>query len=129
MREELINAFPSVAEKELSDEFIEENYGLLWIDPNLPLIKAVPLYMLWCIDHETEEGKLVFEETINALNEYSREKNQNNRSLGFKFSCNEIQQKVVVQFLQWCKSNLMLDYEPSLSRAIKNWKAFISDND
>ena len=46
----------------------------MWDVPKVPLIRAVPLYMLWCIDHPTEEGELVFENTINALNNYSRAK-------------------------------------------------------
>jgi len=126
MRKELVKAFPSIAEKELSDEYIEEYYDLMWDVPEIPLIRAVPLYMLWCVDHATEEGKLVFDNTISALNEYSREKEKGSGSQGFKFSCNEIQIKAVILFLQWCKTGLMLDYEPSLSRAIKNWQAFNS---
>jgi len=128
MQEELIKAFPSLAEKELSDEYIEEHYDLRWDIPEIPLIRAVPLYMLWCVDHEAEEDKLVFDNTISALNEYSREKENGSGSQGFKFSCNEIQIKAIILFLQWCKADLMLDYDPYLSRAIKNWQA-ISNSD
>jgi len=125
MREKLFNAFPSIAERELSDEYIKEHYDLMWDIPKIPLIRAVPLYMLWCINHATEEGELVFDNTISALNNYSREKNERE---GFKFLCNGEQIAVISEFLQWCKTNLILDYEPSLSRAIKNWKALNKSN-
>ena len=123
MREDLIRAFPSIAAKELTDEYIEGHNDLMWDIPKVPLIRAVPLYMLWCIDHATEEGELVFDYTISALNTYAREKKSVNESQGFKFSCSQIQIKVIRQFLHWCKTDLMSDYEPSLSRAIKNWQA------
>lgn len=122
MHEDLIKAFPSVAEKELSDEYIEEHYDLMWDIPEIPLIRAVPLYMLWCINHATDEGELVFDNTISALNKYGRAKESSNSSQDFKFSCNQLQVKVVRKFLKWCDTNLELDYEPSLSRAIKNWE-------
>jgi len=123
MREDLIKAFPSIVQKELSDEYIEEHYDLMWDVPDIPLIRAVPLYMLWCVDHQKDEGELVFDNTISALNNYSRAKKPSTEWQDFKFSCSQIQIEVVRTFLQWCKSDLILDYEPSLSRAIKNWQA------
>ncbi len=123
MRENLIEAFPSVTDKELTDSYIEDHNDLMWYIPDIPLIRAVPLYMLWCIDHSTEEGALVFDNTISALNKYSRSNKPSNTSQNFKFSCSKLQVQVVMQFLQWCKTSLVSDYEPTLSRAIKNWRA------
>jgi hypothetical protein len=123
MRDDLIRAFPSIIQKELSDEYIEEHYDLMWDVPDIPLIRAVPLYMLWCIEHPKDEGALVFDNTISALNNYSRTKKPSAEWQDFKFSCNQIQIEAVKQFLQWCETELILDYEPSLSRAIKNWQS------
>ena len=64
MREELVEAFPSLVEKELSDEYIKGHPDLMWSLPMIPLNRAVPSYMLWCIDHVLEEGELVFDNTI-----------------------------------------------------------------
>ncbi len=123
MREELRSAFPSIDEKALSDEYIKEHPDLMWDIPKIPLIQAVPLYMLWCVDHATEEGELVFDYTISALNKYARAKEPSIEWQDFKFVCSLNQIEVVRQFLQWCQTNLEQDYEPSLSRAIKNWQA------
>jgi len=120
MREKLIVAFPTVAEKQLSDDYIKEHPDLNWDVPNIPLVRAVPLYMLWCIDHASQEGELVFYYTISALNTYAREKYT--APEGFKFACNQLQIETVRHFLQWCTLELEQDYDPSLSRAIKNWK-------
>ena len=122
MREELRNAFPSIDEKTLSDEYIKEHPDLTWDIPDVTLIQAVPLYMLWCIENATEEGELVFDYTISALNKYARAKEPRIEWQDFKFSCNQEQIITVRQFLQWCKTELTQDYEPSLSRAIKNWQ-------
>ncbi len=122
MREELIMSFPSLAEKELSDEYILNHTDLMWDIPDIPLIKAVPLYMLWCIDNSTNEGELVFDNTIRALNNYARAKDPENETINFRHSLTSEQVKTVINFLFWCDKNLMLDYEPTLSRAIKNWQ-------
>jgi len=121
IREKLFSTFPSVVEKELSDEYIKEYPDLMWDVPSVPLLRAVPLYMLWCIDNSSQEGELVFDYTISALNTYAREKSTDPE--GFKFACNILQSQTVLQFLEWCQTDLGQDYDPSLSRAIKNWRA------
>lgn len=123
MREELIKSFPSLAEKELSDDYILSHTDLMWDIPSTPLISAVPLYMLWCIDNSSDEGELVFDNTISALNKYARAKDAENIANNFRFTLSGIQIQTVINFLFWCSNNLMLDYDPTLSRAIKNWQA------
>ena len=123
MREELIKSFPSLAEKELSDEYILSHTDLMWDVPAIPLINAVPLYMLWCVDNSSNEGELVFDNTISALNKYARSKESEDNANDFRYTLTNKQLQTVINFLIWCSKNLMLDYEPSLSRAIKNWQA------
>tara|TARA_R110001599_G_C11753787_1_gene609370 strand:- start:111 stop:509 length:399 start_codon:yes stop_codon:yes gene_type:complete len=123
MRKELIQAFPSTTLAELSDDYIESHPDLMWDIPEIPLIRAVPLYMLWCIKHPTKECELVFDNTISALNKYARAKSPDNASQDFKFVCSQEQINAVINFLNWCKTSLVFDFEPTLSRAIKNWQA------
>jgi hypothetical protein len=122
MKEELQVAFPTIRDKELSDSYIEEHPDPMWDVPEIPLIRAIPLYMLWCIENRTSEGALVIDGTIQALNKYGRAKNAEIEWQNFRFKCNEHQIEAVLKFLYWCKNSLVLDYEPALSRAIKNWK-------
>lgn len=123
MIEILKEAFPSLVEKGLSEEYIKDHPDPVWDVPPLPLIQAIPLYMAWCVEHSSEEGELVIEGTISALNEYSRAKDPRAEWQNFKFSCNAEQITAVIDFLRWCHSCLLLDYEPALSRAINNWEA------
>ncbi len=129
MRERLIEAFPSLKDKELSDEYIESHPDLMWDVPELPLINAVPLYMLWCLEHSADEGSLVIENTIGALNKYARAKDPSVTSQNFVFSCTQHQKAIVQEFLYWCEDTLILDYEPMLSRAIKNWENCYRDRE
>ncbi|OZG72314.1 hypothetical protein BTA51_16400 [Hahella sp. CCB-MM4] len=121
MREELIKAFPSLAERGLSEVYIENHPDIMWDIPEISLDRAVPLYMLWCVDHMKEEGSLVFDNTISALNKYARVKNHTANDQNFRFLCDHNQIEVVRTFLRWCRDSLVLDYEPMLSRAIRNW--------
>jgi len=91
LRDELIEAFPSVLEKELSSQYISEHSDLMWDVPKIPLIRAVPLYMLWCLDHSDDEDHLVFDNTIRALNTYAREKGNVSKKGLFKFDCSPTQ--------------------------------------
>ena len=123
MREELISAFPSVTEKEYSDAYIESHTDLMWDAPKISLLRAVPLYMLWCVEHKEDEGSLVFDNLIAALNKYARAKDPSIEWQNFKYLCSHEQVVTVRNFLQWCRESLMFDYDPTLSRAIKNWSA------
>jgi hypothetical protein len=127
MRDKLLSAFPSLADKELSDEYIANHPDLMWDVPEIPLHRAVPLYMLWCIEHKNDQGSLVFDQTISALNKYARAKSPSAKYRNFKYLCSEEQISTVQVFLDWCKSELLLDYDPTLSRAIKNWAAVSRD--
>jgi len=123
MIEALQEAFPSLSERGLSEEYIQTHPDPVWDVPPVPLIQAIPSYMAWCVEHSSEEDELVFEGTIRALNEYSRAKGPDAEWMNFRFSCNPKQVSAVVAFLRWCQSCLLLDYEPVLSRAIGNWEA------
>jgi len=118
VKEELLASFPSLHNRELSEDYIKEHSYLLWDIPEVPLIRAVPLYMLWCLENSSDEGELVFDDTIRALNTYARENPPNDI---FKSTCDKKQVKTILSFLNWCKKDLTLDYEPSLDRAINNW--------
>lgn len=72
MRDILLKAFPSVENKELSDDYIRAHPDPMWDVQPIPLIRAVPLYMLWCVEHRADEGQLVFDHTIGALTKYAR---------------------------------------------------------
>tara|TARA_B100000745_G_C20132989_1_gene388282 strand:- start:10 stop:327 length:318 start_codon:yes stop_codon:yes gene_type:complete len=99
----------------------------MWDVPEIPLDRAVPLYMLWCIEHKNDQGSLVFDQTISALNKYARAKSSSAKYRNFKYLCSEELISTVQVFLDWCKSELLLDYDPTLSRAIKNWAAVSRD--
>lgn len=121
IRNRIIKAFPACHNPQLSNDHIVKHQNLVWDIPDIALIDAVPLYMLWCVDHPEDESELIFSDTIAALNTYARVKDPNNTSLNFRFHCNEEQINCVQHFLKWCQSALILDKEPTLSRAIKNW--------
>jgi len=123
MYETLEKAFPCLRDKELTDEYIEAHPDPVRDVPPIPLIRAVPLYMQWCVTHKSEEGELVFDYTISALNKYARARSDEPEQQNFRFACNEEQRAAVIIFLNWCRESLTLDYEPSLSRAIRNWEA------
>lgn len=105
MREELIMLFPSIAEKELSDEYILNHTDLLWDTPEIPLIRAVPLYMLWCVENSNREDELIFDNTISALNTYARAKDPENETNNFRYSLDRDQAQMIVNFLFWCKKH------------------------
>ncbi len=117
MREELIKSFPLFSEKGLSDEYALNHIDLMWDIPNISLVKAVPFYMLWCVDNLPNEGELVFGNTINALNKYARAKDRDNKSTNFRYLLTNQKIKTVINFLVWCGKSRILDYEPILSRA------------
>ena len=123
MRSELIEAFPSLTEGELSDDYIASHPDPIWDIPPIPLIRAIPRYMLWCVEHKSEEGGLVFDNTIAALNKYARAKSPSVEWQDFRFAVTAKQIEAVKSFLQWCQSDLVLDYDPTLSKAIKNWES------
>jgi hypothetical protein len=123
MRTELIEAFPCLTVRELSDGYIESHPDPIWDIPPIPLIRAIPLYMLWCVEHKSEEGELRFDNTISALNKYARARRPSVEWQDFRFSCTVKQVAAVKSFLYWCQSELLLDYDPILSRAIKNWES------
>lgn len=74
MLDHIKKAFPSVVKKELSDDYIRAHTDPMWDTPPIPLIRAIPLYMLWCIEHSSEENELIFDYTISTLNKYARAK-------------------------------------------------------
>jgi len=123
MRDKLLKAFPSLLDKELSDEYIENHPNLMWDVPEIPLNRAVPLYVLWCVEHHNKDEYLIVDDTISALNKYAREKDSSTGNLSFKQSCNKTQVEVILEFLEWCKNSACLDIESMLSRGIKNWNA------
>ena len=121
--DQIKKAFPSVVEKDLSDEYIRTHTDPMWDTPPIPLIRAIPLYMLWCVEHSSEENELIFDYTISALNKYARAKTPDIEWQNFRFHCTPEQIEAVKAFLYWCQTSLSHDYEPTLSRAIKNWES------
>jgi hypothetical protein len=106
----------------VSDEFISNNTSVLWLKEDVDFMVYVPSYMLWCLKNKDDEGSLVFDNTISALAEFGRSKNPQMPHLNFKFLCNDRQKELVCRFLNWCRSDLMLNYGEQLDRAIKNWE-------
>ena len=100
MLQKLIQAFPSIKAKELSDKYIESHPDLMCDVPAIPSIRAVPLYMYWCVEHKQEEGSLIFVNTISALNNYSRIKDSKLGYQDFKFSCDSKKIETIVLFLE-----------------------------
>ena len=121
MKNKLLQAFPPLNKKEFSDKYIEEHPNLMWDVPEIPLDRAVPLYILWCVEHAFKDKFLILDDTIAALNKYSREK-----SGEFRSSCSSYQILVILDFLKWCKDHEETNIEPVLSRAIKNWERVYS---
>lgn len=126
MLDVLHNAFPSLTEQALSDAYIQAHPNPEWDLPPIPLIQAIPFYMAWCVSHATEEGSLIFDYTISALNMYARAKDPALVWQNFRFHCDPTQTAAVLCFLYWCRDHLSVGYEPSLSRGIRNWEKLIS---
>ena len=91
------------------------------IEGEIELIRYVPLYMYWCASNSDREGELVFDFTVSALAEFRRCKDPKNSGLNFRYLCSTEQRAVVVDFLNWCKSELCLRNKPTIDRAIKKW--------
>jgi hypothetical protein len=122
MIEDLKSVFPSIKDEELVDDYIVEHPNLQWDAPEIPMIRAVPLYMHWCLRNPDKESELVFSDLIAALNAYARSKAGCSASMNFALECSFEQSKVVLAFLDWYKRSLLLDYDPVLDRAIRNWE-------
>ena len=83
----------------------------------------VPTYMLWCAENPSKEPELVFDYTLDALEEYGRCKDPANTDLNFKYRCSPEQVGVVVSFLSWCESELQLVDKNQISRALDRWSS------
>jgi hypothetical protein len=118
----IAQAFPASAGTP-TDQFIEANSDLLWLQPPVDLAVLVPAYMSWCVRHASNErGTLVPDHTVRALAEFGRSKNPSIAHLNFKHTCSEQQRAVVAKFLRWCLNpDLILD-EEQIQRALKSWE-------
>ena len=128
MNSELVNSikacFPEIETEPLvSSEFVVENQCIFDFESNGKELKLVPSYMLWCIN--AEDKLLVDHHLIHVLAEYGRAKHDGPEWLRFMHQCNREQVKVVLTFLRWCESNLLVVDEKQLRRAIQNWEQHV----
>ena len=122
MKEQLIHAFGVGTCRNVIYAKVDSNPDLMSLVPEIPLMECVPLYMFWCMENKEKEGELIIDYTIAALAEFGRAKNPHDNSLNFKFLCDKHQREVVLRFLKWRASQLCLDYNPTLFRAIRSWQ-------
>ncbi len=106
----------------LEESYIKENTDLLWVKGNFDPMKYVPNYILWCLRNRDRDGNLVAHHIIRTLSEYGRAKNPNNDYLNFKYKCSLSQKELVIEFLKWSRSGLVLAEEEIINRAIKQWQ-------
>ena len=121
LEEEINKEFNLTPETVVSNDYIQENVDLMWVKEEINTLLYVPSYILWCIKNKEKDGNLVVVYTLNALAEYGRAKDENNKYLNFKFLCNSSQRKAILNFLKWCEINLELNDEKQLQRTLKHW--------
>ncbi len=105
----------------VSDEFILSNGDIMWLKEEVDLAKYVPSYMYWVARNGIDEHGLVSDHTLSALAEYGRCKDGDIKHLNFKHLCNPKQKEVVINFLKWCQTNLLISDSEQVLRAIKQW--------
>ena len=119
--QEIILGFSLSSELVLLDSYINENPDLLCIDQEIDHMICVPSYMIWVLKNRDTDGNLTCDYTLNALAEYGRSKNRKSNHLNFKYRCNSVQKALVLEFLVWCETSLLLADGDQLQRAIKYW--------
>lgn len=113
--------FPKIIEDPvISDQFIEENEDIMMVPQDIDLMKYVPSYMLWSV--RNKDKKLVDQYTVNALAEYGRAKPDAREYLTFKYTCNENQIRTVINFLYFCRNEILVSDKEQIDRALKHWK-------
>ena len=121
IEQEIQNAFFKGGEPVICDEFIRSNEDVMWIKEEVDLAKYVPSYMYWVARNGVDENGLVSDHTLAALAEYGRCKDSSIKHLNFKYLCSLRQKEVVINFLKWCQTNLLISDGEQVSRAIKQW--------
>ncbi len=121
IEQEIRTAFFRGEDPSISEEFIRSNEDLMWLKEEVDLTKYVPSYMYWVTRNGTDENGLVSDHTLAALAEYGRCKDGDIKHLNFKHLCNPSQKEVVINFLKWCQTHLLLSDNEQISRAIKQW--------
>lgn len=113
--------FGITEESRISNDFIVSHPNPMWDVRDFDPVTQLPSYMAWCVEHGNGDGNLICAGTINALAEAGRSKNPEIAHTSFKFSCNDQQKFLVVQFLYWCLGNLEHEDDDQIVRAIKQW--------
>lgn len=117
--------FPLIMEKPIIEsKFIEENPNILEISEDIDFLKVVPSYMLWVLKYK--DKYLVDDWLIDCLAEFGRSKNNESTYLNFKYLCNHKQIEVVIEFLEWCKKELIVCNVVQIDRSLKNWRDVIN---
>jgi len=104
----------------LSDDFIQNNDDVMWIEGEIDLLIYIPSYMNWCYANKEKDGNLICDCTIRAIAEHGRAK-KNNRGLNFKYLCNIEQRTMVYDFLIWCSLTLDWCDKVQIERSLKYW--------
>ncbi|OMH31670.1 hypothetical protein BGP75_16215 [Motiliproteus sp. MSK22-1] len=121
IEQKIIKAFGLSSDIVVSDDFIEKNDDLMWLEREIDYLIYVPSYMLWCVRHKEYKGNIVCDRTISALAEFGRCKKSDIAHLNFKDLCNERQKSVVSEFLSWALVHLKLCNEDTIIRSLKYW--------
>lgn len=117
---EIQEAFPRCVGT-LSDDFIESNPDLSFLDAGHDLQVSVPAYMSWCARNGDRPAELVHDYTLRALAEFGRSKNREGTHLNFKHTCSSAQRHVVERYLRWCLDPALLLDAEQVQRSLKHW--------
>jgi len=123
IRQAIWTSFPQLMKPPVvSDAFIESHPHIMMdLEDNVDHFKIVPAYMDFIVRHKSANS-LVEIYTLHTLAEYGRAKNTTDSYLNFKFRCTQQQVAVIIQFLNWCRSEIPAVDETSITRALTQWQ-------
>ncbi|WP_044619216.1 hypothetical protein [Gynuella sunshinyii] len=116
---DIIDAFNLKDVTLLSDEHIANNSCPIFDNPGIPQEELIPQYMLWVVKNGDHDGNLICDGLLSDLAFLGRTKNS--QLAPFKYNLTGRQLAVVIEFIEWCKSNLVLSDEVVLKRLQKYW--------
>jgi hypothetical protein len=118
--DQLTEAFPEADVPAMDDAFIRAHPNVMELPGPIDLLRVVPVYMLWCVDHP-DDPALVSDFTLRALAEYGRCKQPALEHLNFRYRCSQRQIDAVSTFLAWAFEAMPFHDEAQLERALLRW--------
>lgn len=118
--DQLTEAFPEADVSAMDDAFIQANPNVMELPEPVDLLRVVPAYMLWCVNHP-DAPALVSDFTLRALAEYGRCKQPAFEYLNFRYRCSQRQIDAVSAFLAWASETVPFHDDVQLERARLRW--------